>query len=194
MCNTEPLEIKNIINAFKNNKNEILSSLYLDIYPLILKLVKSNSGTESDAKDVLQDAFLIVYTKISNDNFKLSCSFNTYIYSICRNLWLKQLRNSRTFNLKFVDITQIEDMNYQVSIEHENRLNDQYFTYRKHLHGLSKLCKDILTLFLEKKSYVEIALELGLVDHEYARKKKYRCKQALINRIKTDPNFNDLLE
>lgn len=188
------LTAREITKAFKDNRTEILSNLYLETYPLILRFVKSNSGTENDAKDILQEAFLIVLTKVRNDNFKLSCSFNTYMYSICRNLWLKHLRNSRSFNVKIVDIAQIEDYSYHVDFEQEFILNEQYFTYRTHFHSLSQMCKDVLSLFLQKKTFVEIAEELGLINDEYARKKKYRCKEALIKRIKNDPNFNALIE
>lgn len=185
---------KEIINAFRNNQNEILSGLYLETYPAILRFVKSNSGSESDAKDILQEAFLIVLTKVRKDNFKLSCSFNTYMYSICRNLWLKHLRNSRNFNLKIVDNTQIIDYDYRVDFEQEYLLNEQYFTYRTHFHSLNQTCRDILNLFLQKKSFVEIADELSLINDDYARKKKYRCKETLIKKIKNDPNFKELVE
>lgn len=185
---------REIINAFKDNRTEILSNLYLETYPLIQRFVKSNSGTDDDAKDILQEAFLIILTKVRNDTMRLSCSFNTYIYSICRNLWLKHLRNSRNFNVKIVDVAQIVDYNYYVDFEKEFTLNEQYFTYRTHFHSLSQICKDILSLFLQKKSFVEIADELNLINDEYARKKKYRCKEVLIKRIKSDPNFNALIE
>lgn len=184
---------KDIIAAFIEDQGVILKSLYKDAYPLILRLVVGNQGSESEAKDILQDAFLIVLTKIREDKFSLSCEFNTYIYAICKNLWLKSLRNTKYQDHKIVDLSQIEDVDYFVSFEREHKLNAQYFTFRKHFHSLSQLCKDILLMFFDKKSFVEIAEVLNLANYEYARKKKYKCKKMLIDRIKKDSSYKNIV-
>lgn len=186
-------EEKDIIDAFINDQGVILKSLYKDTYPLILRLVVGNQGRESDAKDILQEAFLIVLTKIREDRFSLRCEFNTYIYAICKNLWLKSLRNLKYQDHKIVDLNQIEDIDYFVSFEKEQNLNTQYFIFRKHFHSLSQLCKDILLMFFDKKTFVEIAEVLKLANYEYARKKKYKCKKMLIDRIKKDSSYKNLV-
>jgi len=183
---------KEIIAAFLEDQGGVLRSLYKDTYPLILRLVVGNKGSENDAKDIMQEAFLIVLTKIREDNFSLRCEFNTYIYAICKNLWLKNLRNTKYQDHKIVDLNQISDLDYFVSFEKEYKLNSQYFIFRTHFHSLSQLCKDILLMFFDKKSFVEIAEVLKLANYEYARKKKYKCKKTLIDRIKKDPSYKNL--
>lgn len=183
-----------IIEAFKENKRDILSELYVETFPLILHFIKINNGVEDDARDILQEAFLIVFTKIKNDQLKLTSQFNTYIYSICRNLWLKQLRKQKKVNIRIIDVAQFKDKSYEIDVNKENLLNEQYFMYRSHYHSLTKICQEILSLFLKKKTYAEIAMELNLLSEEYARKKKYRCKETLLKRIKNDPNYKALSE
>jgi RNA polymerase sigma-70 factor (ECF subfamily) len=56
----------------------------------VLRLALHLTGSESDAQDVYQDAFLKAYKNIAN--FRFECSFYTWIYRIVTNLCLDHLR------------------------------------------------------------------------------------------------------
>ena len=56
----------------------------------VLRLALHLTGSESDAQDVYQDAFLKAYRSIGN--FRFECSFYTWIYRIVTNLCLDHLR------------------------------------------------------------------------------------------------------
>src|SRR5215471_16732112 len=56
----------------------------------VLRLALHLTGSESDAQDVYQDAFLKAYKSIGN--FRFECSFYTWIYRIVTNLCLDHLR------------------------------------------------------------------------------------------------------
>jgi RNA polymerase sigma-70 factor (ECF subfamily) len=56
----------------------------------VLRLALHLTGSDSDAQDVYQDAFLKAYKSIGN--FRFECSFYTWIYRIVTNLCLDQLR------------------------------------------------------------------------------------------------------
>src|ERR1700727_1074445 len=56
----------------------------------VLRLALHLTGTEQDAQDVFQDAFLKAYKNIGN--FRFECSFYTWIYRIVTNLCLDHLR------------------------------------------------------------------------------------------------------
>jgi RNA polymerase sigma-70 factor, ECF subfamily len=51
------------------------------------------TGSESDAQDIHQEAFLKVYKKL--DGFRFECSFATWIYRIVTNVCLDHLRRNR---------------------------------------------------------------------------------------------------
>ncbi|MFZ1664883.1 MAG: sigma factor [Flavobacteriales bacterium] len=57
----------------------------------VFSYVKQNSGNQDDAKDVLQDAIMATYLKVTQDGFELTSALNTFIQGIARNLWLKHL-------------------------------------------------------------------------------------------------------
>src|SRR5437588_5298213 len=56
----------------------------------VLRLALHLTGTEHDAQDVYQDAFLKAYKHIGS--FRFECSFYTWIYRIVTNLCLDHLR------------------------------------------------------------------------------------------------------
>jgi RNA polymerase sigma-70 factor (ECF subfamily) len=59
----------------------------------VLRLALRLTGSESDAQDIHQEAFLRVYKKL--DGFRFECSFSTWIYRIVTNVCLDRLRRSQ---------------------------------------------------------------------------------------------------
>lgn len=59
----------------------------------VLRLALHLTGTEQDAQDVYQDAFLKAYKNIGS--FRFECSFYTWIYRIVTNLCLDHLRKKQ---------------------------------------------------------------------------------------------------
>lgn len=56
----------------------------------VLRLALHLTGSEQDAKDIYQDAFLKAYRNLGS--FRFECSFYTWIYRIVTNLCLDHLR------------------------------------------------------------------------------------------------------
>src|SRR5438270_2965068 len=56
----------------------------------VLRLALRLTGSESDAQDIFQDAFLKAYRNLGS--FRFECSFYTWIYRIVTNLCLDHLR------------------------------------------------------------------------------------------------------
>ena len=60
----------------------------------VLRLALHLTGSESDAQDIYQEAFLKAYRHLGN--FRFECSFYTWIYRIVTNLCLDHLRRRKT--------------------------------------------------------------------------------------------------
>ena len=60
----------------------------------VLRLAVHLTGSEHDAQDIYQEAFLKAYRHIGN--FRFECSFYTWMYRIVTNLCLDQLRKKKT--------------------------------------------------------------------------------------------------
>ena len=60
----------------------------------VLRLALHLTGSEQDAEDIYQEAFLKAYRYLGN--FRFECSFYTWMYRIVTNLCLDQLRRRKT--------------------------------------------------------------------------------------------------
>jgi RNA polymerase sigma-70 factor (ECF subfamily) len=59
----------------------------------VLRLAMHLTGSEHEAQDIYQDAFLKAYKSVGN--FRFECSFYTWIYRIVTNLCLDHLRKKQ---------------------------------------------------------------------------------------------------
>jgi RNA polymerase sigma factor (sigma-70 family) len=154
---------------------------------MISKFVLKNSGSIKDAEDVFQDAIVIIFEKIRNDNLELTCTLKTYLYSVCRNIWLQHLTKKN--KTKLVDYFEIEkDMNIVID-------NAQYFEeeklFHQHYAKLSTKCRKLLELYFGKVPYKNIADQLN-ISISNVKTSKFRCKELLYTRIKNDPQYKKL--
>ena len=183
---------KEIIKGLLSNDDIFLNNLYETFFPVIKRLIKNNSGTETEAWDIFQDALYIIFSKVKNNKFELTCSFNTYIYSICRHMWLNHLRKHRIKKTEFIDCGIFIKLTDESDIDKEHILNLEYFLFREHFNKLDRKCKKLIELFLKELSFNEIAKMLNYKNALDARRTKYLCKNLLINRIKNDPKYKEL--
>src|SRR5689334_23162705 len=80
------------INALLNNDQGLIKELYQKCFGKIKYFVLDNHGTANDAWDILQEAMLSIYYRIKRGPFTLTCPFDAFIYIVCRNMWIKELR------------------------------------------------------------------------------------------------------
>ncbi len=179
--------VEAMLEGLRTSNNEVLSFIYRQYYPEIRFFVIKNSGSDEDAQDVFQESIIIIYKKLRDDVLKLSCSFKTYLYSVCRIVWLKQLEKRKTktdslsYNQAFVDL--------QEGIGEMAEEQERFKLYQKHFQTLHEDCQMILKLFFEKKSHKEIASKMNITSENYLKKRKYQCKEILVKRIQNDPDF-----
>lgn len=148
--------------------------IYIEHFGMVRYMIINNSGTEEEAKDIFQEAMVLLYEKTNDGEFALSSSLKTWIYAVCRNKWLKQL-NKKKKNYRFADFEQFDAVE-----EQEEDGNIMYETLRVSMSRLGVGCRKILLLFYYfKKSMDEIAAELNYTNADNAKSQKYKCIQKL---------------
>ena len=167
-----------IILGILNDSKEILNRLYKNYFPMVLQLVLNNNGNEDDAKDVFQECVIVLYNKVKNGNFELNSKLKTFIYSVCRRLWLKRLnaniRNIR--NIKdFSEFLPVED-----DLEKHEEKDRQFNMMEQALIQLGEPCKTIIEdYYLQNRSMHEICEKFGYTNADNAKTQKYKCLQRL---------------
>lgn len=166
-----------IIKLLVTDYKQAFTFLYKEYFTMCAYFVTKNSGSKEEAKDVFQDAMIVMFKNSRKDNFELTCNIKTYLYSIIRNLWLKQLQHkNKRINIidyeKYVQITTDD-----ISVKKDETLFD---TMYNSMQKLGENCQKILHLFyFEKKSMEVIAQELEYTNAENAKTQKYKCLQQL---------------
>ncbi len=174
-----------IVEGIKVRDNTIIKYIYGEYFPTIKFLVTTNSGTESDAEDVFQDALLIIYKKVVETGLILTSSFKTFLYSICRNLWLQRL-DKKAFSSDFLYIENLNNLQETLSSEKAREEGEKYKLFQLHFLTLSEDCQKILRLFLEKRALKDIAKIMGFKSEKYAKTRKFMCKEKLKEKIMND--------
>jgi len=184
-----------ILKGILRHDNLILQYIYKQYYYNINYFIKKNQGSDDDANDIFQEAIIIIYRKIKeNDLIFEKSSFKGYLFTVCRLLWLKQLERRRIEKEKINDSLPYQDDLYDDSLNELVIKNERYGLYQKHFSSLSTDCQKLLQLFFEKVSLKEIATVMGFKSEKYAKKRKFKCKELLISRIKQDAEFKKILE
>ncbi|HZH71519.1 MAG TPA: sigma-70 family RNA polymerase sigma factor [Mariniphaga sp.] len=184
-----------ILKGILRHDNLILQYIYKQFYYKVNMFIKKNSGTEDDANDVFQEAIIVIYRKLKESDLMFeTSSFQGYLFSVCRFLWLKQLESRRIEQEKINDSLPFQEDVYDDNLVELVEKNERYGLYQKHFRSLSTDCQKLLQLFFEKVPLSEIAKIMGYKGEKYAKKRKYNCKELLINRIKQDTEFKKILE
>ena len=181
---------KQLLHGILNNKSHALEAVYDSIFPSIMRMVVKNSGSKEDAEDIFQESLVVVYRRLELGSLQLECALKTYLYAVCRNLWMEKLRKTDKFYSIKDTYPELIDLDADTLLAMERE--ERYALYREHFEYLGPDCKKLLRLFFEGISMKEIAEEMDYSSEKYARKKKFLCKEHLIELIKSDPRFNEL--
>lgn len=184
--------VDQILDGIRQSDVTVLEFVYKSFYPYIKHFIVNNSGNEDDAKDVFQEAIVIIFRKLKSNRLEISCSFKTYLYSVCRLLWLKQLEKQKIRNELSIDNDDYIELEDKTKVVMEK--SEQFSLYQHYFEIMSNDCKKVLELSLKKVSLKKIAQVMGYKSDKYAKKRKYQCKEKLIQKIKEDPKFKELVQ
>jgi RNA polymerase sigma factor (sigma-70 family) len=175
-----------IIEGVQKQDEKILNWLYSNYLQSVKSYVLKNSGSLEDVSDVFQDSIIVLYRQITENSLNLTTDLKGYFFGIARNVWNAQLRRKqKTTELDFdlADEDEFADIN--------NQLFEKVIS-----RAFQKLKPDeqkVLNLFSEGQSYENIALTMNFKNETYARRKKYLCKEALLELVKKDPEYQEYL-
>jgi len=174
-----------IIEGVRLQDDTILNWLYDNYFAAVKNHVLRNSGSTEDVSDVFQDSIIVLYNQITEENLNLTTDLKGYFFGIARNVWSAQLRKNQR--------------NTELDIDIPDEDTDEYgdpVLERVVSRAFQKLKPDqqlILSLFSDGHSYEEIAAKMNLKNDTYARRKKYLCKEALLDLVKSDPEYQEYL-
>ena len=183
-----------ILEGLRLRSDYIINFIYKEFFPLIRFLVTENGGAAEDAEDIFQDGIIILYNKISLNQLVLTSSFKTYMYSVCRNLWLQKLNKRKAIYDKLTDVEEFIDLPTDILQETSNAEAEMHRNIQIHFLSLPEDCQKVLKLFIKNIPLREIAGIMGFKTENYAKTRKYLCKEDLKKRIADDPRSQKFLK
>ncbi|TAE13368.1 MAG: sigma-70 family RNA polymerase sigma factor [Bacteroidetes bacterium] len=174
-----------IIEKIRKGDESALDYLYRKNYKMMTRIVTNNNGTEDEAKDIFQDAIIVFWQKVRTDEFVLTSKISTFIYSVCQNLWRKELERKSRLTNEVADSKEYSDFDRQ---EREKILHSC-------INELGETCRKVLMYYyFDNLSMQEIAEKMGFANADTAKTKKYKCKKELDDLIKSKYKATDFLD
>ena len=167
-----------LLEGIRNEEETALAYLYKLHYPMILHFVQNNSGTDDEAKDIYQEAIIVFYEKVREQQLELNCQIKTYLYSICRRLWLKRLALKNRFSGMVMDSDAFIQVEEEVAESEEKELKFQKMGDALVLLG--EPCKTLLEdFYLQDLSMQSITEKFGYTNADNTKNQKYKCLMRL---------------
>lgn len=169
---------KALLEGLAASDKKAIETIYRENFNMVQSLVINNNGSSDDAKDVFQEAMIVLYEKARSGTFELNCQVKTYIYSVCRRLWLKRLQQLNRYSppVESLEITvPVED-----EVEEHEKRNTEYEMMDKAISSLGEPCKSLLeAYYLQKQNMQVIAASFGYTNADNAKNQKYKCLMRL---------------
>lgn len=174
---TELLE-KDLLRELARNSRQATEAIYKENYTMVQALVTNNNGTIDDARDIFQEAMVVLYERACSGNFELNCKIKTYLYSVSRRLWLKRLYQAKKHTGDMEEAA--ETVPVEQDLEDYEQRSRELGLMEKALSGLGEPCKSLIKAFyLDKKNMTDIATAFGYTNADNAKNQKYKCLMRL---------------
>lgn len=163
-----------ILKQLKNGDlNKAAENLY-QYFGSVYSVVKQKGASIDEAKDLFQDAIMVVIKKVVEENEEITSSLKTYITTICKYQWNNKI--NKLSNRKTIHITS----DYSFTDDDESKNFDEeearFSLVEKALDEIGEKCKSILNMFyINHNSMEEIAETMGFSSINSAKTQKYKC-------------------
>ncbi len=171
-------------DLFLNNR--AIRYLYKVYYPMALKFVKANRGTDEDVNDVFQESLIAFYENIKNQKFRGDSTIKTYIYSTIRNNWFSKLKKSKP---------EINIEDFEFKTDEQKKVDRETLELLKEiLNRTGDSCRRILKYYYyDNLSMRDIMREMDFSSEQSAKTQKYKCMQKMIKILEDKPYLKEKL-
>ena len=148
--------------------SDFYNSFILPYSAIIIKICRAYTNTQEDFEDYYQEVCLQIWR--SRERFREQSEWSTWVYrlslNVCMTLLKKRKNHKELFASDYVPDEVIEDSR---SFSDEE-LNELYRAIRQ----LSEVDRAVILLYLEERSYEEIAESTWKIPEEF-RQSRYYC-------------------
>lgn len=166
--------------ALVADRAQALTQLYRRGYPPVRRYIGHRAGSAQDAQDVFQDALVILYEQATSGTLVLTASASTYLLSISRNLWHRELRRRARLPHQA-----LPDGWEAMATEETEALAEPAFAILDYVEQLGEKCKSLLLNFYYfQQPLTQLAQTHGYRSVRSATVQKFKCLERLRNSVR----------
>lgn len=168
---------RELLKGLAKSDKKAVETIYKENFNMVQSLIINNNGTVEDARDTFQEAMIVLFEKARSGTFELNCQLKTYVYSVCRRIWLKRLQQ---LNRYVNEIEGFETVPVEEDIEEHEKRYEEFQLMEKTINNLGEPCKGLIeAYYIQKKNMQEIANQFGYTNADNAKNQKYKCLMRL---------------
>lgn len=169
---------KELLKGLALGDRKAVETIYKDNFNMIQSLVINNNGSAQEAKDIFQEAMIVLLEKVRSGSFELNCQIKTYVYSVCRRIWLKRLQQYNRYTNE-IEST-IGTVPVDEDVEEYEKKDLEFTMMEKAIGSLGEPCKSLIEAFyIQKRNMQDIATQFGYTNADNAKNQKYKCLMRL---------------
>lgn len=167
-----------LLKGLAAGDKKAIETLYKENYNMVQSLVINNNGSVHEARDVFQEAMIVLFEKARSGKFELTSQVKTYVYSVCRRIWLKRLQQSNRFSAEMESLAELVPV--EDDLEMHAKKEEELLLLEKAIASLGEPCKGLIEAFyFKKRTMQEIASQFGYTNADNAKNQKYKCLMRL---------------
>jgi RNA polymerase sigma factor (sigma-70 family) len=169
------------IEGLRRNDTQVVREIYERFSNEAIRWVQNNNGSADDARDVFQEALIVLFEKAQNPDFVLTCPIGAMLYVLYSRKWYDRLQaKKRDGEVRFQEeIRYTQEFTSDTLLEAEQMEEETRDRQRlaAAFEQLSDLCRQMLRLLSEGISPRETAERLALNSTETLYRRKNACVQ-----------------
>lgn len=179
------------IDGLVQNNSSIIQSIYKKFVPKVKNYIRTNSGDDDQAQDVIQEVLITIYNQAKTNGLQLTCPFDAYFFLLCKRRWLNELKKSSNKEVTLMDDNVSTDEPVQEMAFQTETFDEKQSLFDEMFQKLGEKCQEVLKLSFVTKTMEEVAEKLN-VTYGYVRKKKSLCTGQLTEMIQQSPRFRSI--
>lgn len=179
------------IDGLVQNNSAVIQSIYKKFVPKVKHYIRTNSGDDDQAQDVIQEVLITIYNQAKTKGLQLTCPFDAYFFLLCKRRWLNELKKTSNKEVTLQDEKVSSDESVQEAAFQTEVFDEKQSLFDEMFQKLGEKCQEVLKLSFVTKTMEEVAAKLN-VTYAYVRKKKSLCTGQLTEMIQQSNRYQSL--
>jgi RNA polymerase sigma factor (sigma-70 family) len=194
----KPYDNRQLIQGIADHDRESVRHVIQQMQKVIVHVLMKRNASREQAEDIFMDSLEAIYREILKNGVEATVQklenprktkLQTYLTQVNLHLLYNQLRRNKVQS----GVTKAQEKLYKDEelVTEQIHEVEQRRLFTQKMQNLDDGCQQILQMFFQKNPMKDIAEKMGLSE-KYIKKRKFQCKEKLIQMIQQDALYPEL--